>query len=65
MEKFTGTEKKVGVNIDIDDTSAKLHLKAGTLTSQVEFKCLSESDDGWFLTRDEVPKEIEKLSEER
>lgn len=70
-EEFAGTEKKIRLDIDIGAKSAKLHLNvedpssSGALTSQAEFECLSESDDGLFLAKDNVSKEIQKWSDVR
>ena len=70
-EEFTGTEKKIRLDIDIGATSATLHINvedpssSGALTSQVEFECLSESDDGLFLSKDKLSKEILKWSDIR
>ncbi|XP_068670831.1 uncharacterized protein [Montipora foliosa] len=90
QKEFTGHKKKIRLNVDINEASAKLHMIVGDSppnaddeepssggskeepsssgsmnTPQVTFDCVSQSDDGYFLTENKVSDETQKWSDIR
>ncbi|CAB4032609.1 Hypothetical predicted protein, partial [Paramuricea clavata] len=56
------TEKgNLEVSIDIGATSATMHQKVGEKKTEIKFDCISGSDDGYFLTKSEVPESYKSL----